>query len=146
MSFTSESGDSIGQGLSRTYYLGDGTWNARYDTINAGGHVTISIQNFQVPDGWSWSLNFASPRGQPLTVSTYDAARRYPFQPDGQPGLSVSGVSRGCNTLTGSFIVSEFRLGPGNTVDRFRATFEQHCEGRSPAMRGQVVVAADPWR
>jgi len=146
MSFTSESGDFIGQGLSRTYYLGDGTWNARYDTNNAGGHVTISIQNFQVPDGWSWSLNFASPRGQPLTVGTYDAARRYPFQPDGQPGLSVSGVSRGCNTLTGSFVVSEFRLGPANTVDRFRATFEQHCEGGSPAMRGQVVVAADPWR
>ena len=147
LSFTSDPGDFIGQGLSRTYNLGDGSWNARYDTTNSGGHVAIRVENFSSgQDSWWWNVDLASPNGKPLTVGTYEAARRYPFQPDTQPGLDFSGTGRGCNTLTGRFVITELRLGAANSVDRLTATFEQNCEGSSPTLRGRVVIAADPWR
>lgn len=145
MSFTSEPGDYIGQGLSRTYYLGDGSWTAQYDTLNSGGHVRVNVSPVNPSDGWFWSLNLASPKGRPLTTGTYDSARRYPFQPDGQPGLDFGGTGRGCNTLTGRFTISELRI-VGDAVVRLAATFEQNCEGASPTLRGTIVVAADPWR
>jgi hypothetical protein len=37
-------------------------------------------------------------------------------------------------------------MGPGNTLDRFHATFEQHCEGASPALKGEVKIVSNPWR
>ena len=143
LTFNSDPGDFIGQGLSRTYYLGDGTWVAAGDP----NHVRVTVTNFTLPtDGWSWDLDFAAPAGgTPLGVATYEDARRYPFQ-GAQPGLSVSGNSRGCGTLTGRFTVSDLALGPGGTLDRFTAAFEQHCEGMSPALRGTIVIAANPWR
>lgn len=144
LTFTSESGDYIGQGLSRTYYLGDGTWNARYD--NTRGHVNVSVTNFSVSDGWSWYLDLAAPRGQQLTNGVYEGARRYPFQPETQPGLSFSGTGRGCNTLTGRFVVSDISIGPDNTVQRLTAAFDQNCEGASPTLRGRIVIASEPWR
>jgi len=81
----------------------------------------------------------------PLAVGTYNDARRWPFA-GAQPALSFSGTGRGCNTLTGSFVIREMVLGAGGTLDRFQASFEQHCEGRSPALRGDVSIAANPWR
>lgn len=145
LSFTSEPGDYIGQGLSRTYYLGDGTWSAFYDTT-FGSHVGIRILNLPGSQLWWWDLDFAAPRGQMLTVGTYEGAARYPFQPNAQPGLTLAGTGRGCNQLTGRFVVSEIQIGPGNTVDRLVATFDQNCEGRPPTLRGRVVIASDPWR
>ena len=146
LTFTSDPGDYIGGGLSRTYYLGDGQWNARYDTNNSGGHVNVSLNPTNFSEGWWWHVDLASPKGQPLAIGAYELARRYPFQPDGQPGLDFSGTGRGCNMLTGRFSISELHIAPGNFVDRLTATFEQHCEGASPALRGSVVIAADPWR
>lgn len=35
----------------------------------------------------------------------YEDATRFPFQEDFEPGLSVSGDGRACNTLTGQFQV-----------------------------------------
>jgi hypothetical protein len=147
LTFTSEPGDYIGQGLSRTYHLGDGLWSAHYDTLNSGGHVKIQVYaNNIATDGWWWDLDLGSPKGKPLTVGTYEAARRYPFQPDTQPGLSFGGTGRGCNTLTGRFVISELVIGAGDFVDRLTATFEQNCEGVSATLRGRVVIANNPWR
>jgi hypothetical protein len=146
LAFASDPGDYIGAGQTRTYYLGDGTWNARFDNASRG-HVSVSITNFQqTGNSFWWSIDFAAPRGQPLTPGTYEAARRYPFQPDSQPGLSFSGSGRGCNTLTGRFVVTDIQIGPANSVDRFAASFEQNCEGSSPALRGEVRIATNPWR
>ena len=85
-----------------------------------------------------FNLDFAAPNNQPLAVGTYTGAVRYPFQASNQPGLSVYGDGRGCNTLTGSFQVLQVTYGAGNTIDAFDATFEQHCEGFTPALRGEI--------
>jgi hypothetical protein len=52
-----------------------------------------------------------------------------PFQGSDQPGLSVSGDGRGCNTLTGRFEVLEAVYRSSGDVVSFAADFEQHCEG-----------------
>ena len=50
----------------------------------------------------------------------------------------MSGAGRGCNTLTGRFIILEALYGPGGPVLRFAADYEQHCEGGGPALFGPV--------
>ena len=148
LSFQSDPGDYIGQAQSHTYVLRDGTWNAKYDSFNGVQHVNISVTGLigtNLGTDW-WYLDFAAPKGQPLSVGTYENGRRYPFQPDLLPGLSFSGSGRGCNTLTGRFTVQSIALGVDNHVDQFQATFEQHCEGASPALRGSVSVFTNPWR
>jgi hypothetical protein len=145
LSYESDQGDYIGLGETRAYWLDDAVWNARFDTINGLHHVSISATQFSGPS-FSWYLDLAAPRGQRLAIGKYENARRYPFQPVTQPGLSFAGSGRGCHTLTGRFEIQSIVLGPGDTVDRLQATFEQSCEGGSPALSGRVSIAANPWR
>ena len=145
LSYNSAPGDYIGAGQTQRYVLADGIWSATADSqTGAPNHVTVRVTNF--PAGWWWAVDLAAPKGQPLKVGVYEAARRWPFQPDTQPGLNFSGTGRGCNTLTGRFEITDLLFGPSNTVDRLRATFEQHCEGQSPALNGEVAIVANPWR
>lgn len=142
LTFTSDPGDWVGQGLTRTYYLGDGNWSARGDSQ----HIVIRVENFTVTgSSWWWSLDFAPPKGGSLTVASYNSARRYPFQPDDLPGLSFGGTGRGCNTSTGRFVIKELRVSAGN-VQRLSAEFEQSCDGQSAGLRGRVEIASEPWR
>src|SRR6185503_7360236 len=89
-------------------------------------------------------LDLAAPQGSQLLPGAYEGAVRYPFQSPSQPGLSISGDGRGCNTLTGRFDVSEARFGPNGYIERFHATFEQHCEGGAAALCGEVRIVNPP--
>jgi hypothetical protein len=93
-----------------------------------------------------WNLDFAAPPGSPLTPGTYLGATRASFRGPGEPGLDVFGNGRGCSTVTGSFVVTAVSLsGPDNSfIERFDATFEQHCEGGEPALRGEIHIANPP--
>jgi hypothetical protein len=142
----SEPGDYIGAGESHRYTLADSIWQARATVgVMEPNHVSISLRPIDNSFAWWWNLDFSAGQGQTLKVGTYENARRHPFS-NAQPGLNFSGTGRGCNTLTGSFVIKAIQLGPGNSLDRFHATFEQHCEGGSPALRGEVSVVANPWR
>jgi hypothetical protein len=89
-------------------------------------------------DGW-WHLDFDAPGDQVLVPGIYTGATRYPFNSGSSPGLSVYGNGRGCNMLTGTFEVLDVHYGAGgSTVESFLATFEQHCEGFSAALRGEI--------
>jgi hypothetical protein len=92
-----------------------------------------------------WYLDFNAPGSQPLVPGTYTSATRYPFNGTG-PGLSVSGEGRGCNEPTGSFTVTQAVYGgtDSSCLQDFEATFEQHCEGAEPALRGTVSVHNPP--
>ena len=46
----------------------------------------------------------------------------------------------GCNVATGRFLVAEAVYKPDNTIQRFHAKFEQHCDGWSPALRGEIWI------
>jgi len=74
--------------------------------------------------------------GVALEPGEYEAARRYPHEGE-SPGLAVFGSERGCDRVTGSFEVFNFEL-DGRHLNRFTASFIQHCEGAEAALRGCV--------
>jgi hypothetical protein len=86
--------------------------------------------------------------GIPLAPGGYADAERAPFASPGHPGLDVGFQNRGCNTLTGSFVITEALFSDaataatGSPVDRFAATFEQHCEGGPAALFGTFSYRA----
>jgi hypothetical protein len=133
LTMNSDPGDYIGQGQQYLYTTTDGTFTAERNNDNG---VSISFQT-ATNDHW-WQLDFAAPNSQPLTISTYSGATRYPFQDPSVPGLSVYGDGRGCNELTGSFEVKQVIYGTDDTIISFWATFEQHCEGMTPALSGDI--------
>ena len=137
ITLNSDPGDFIGGGHSLFFTPADGTFNA---TTNFDSGVSVSLFG---PVHF-WFLDFAAAGDVPLTVGTYTGATRFPFQAFSEPGLSVDGDGRGCNTLTGSFTVLEVVYGPNGSVSSFDATFEQHCEGATPALRGEVRFNAHP--
>jgi hypothetical protein len=138
LTMTSDAGDYIGNGQTYFYAAGDGSFNAQ---VNYDGGISIGF-NGPNYSHW-WNLDFSAPGNQPLTAGTYLNATRFPFQAATEPGLSVYGDGRGCNTLTGTFNVLQVVYGPNNTVTSFDATFEQHCEGAAPALRGEIRYNAN---
>jgi len=133
LAMSSQPGDYIGGGGQYLFTLSDGT----FTPFNAANVVTFSISN-----GNFWEAEFAGPTSAPLGVGSYDNARRYPFQPEGTPGLNLDGAGRGCNTLTGNFEVLQARYNTSNVLHSFSANFEQHCEGGAPALFGWLRYRA----
>ncbi len=124
----SEPGDYIGGGVSATYpaVAASGSADHRYVYFSAGGYT----------------YEFESASGE-LVAGTHEGAIRYPFNPDGTAGLAVSGNGRGCNSLTGRFIIHELEFGVGNAVTKAAIDYEQHCDGRAPAMFGYIRFNSD---
>jgi hypothetical protein len=143
------SGTSITfSGSGGDFVTGDQPWS--FDPTNSiidasvtpdGNHVAIGVNG-----STSWQLDFAAPQGQELTAGTvYDNAARYPFQSALQPGLSLFGDGRGCNTVTGSFTVKSVIFGSHGWIQDFDATFVQHCEGDpNSAATGEVILENGP--
>lgn len=138
LTMTSDQGDFIGDGRQYSY---DTSARDVFGSSSSGQAVHIDLR---AANGDWWFLDFAAPAGQALEPTTYDSATRWPFQGPGAPGLSVSGNGRGCNTLTGSFSVTEVTFDPFGNLERFAADFEQHCEGAQPALRGHVQLVNPP--
>jgi hypothetical protein len=138
ITFSGEGGDSITR---------DQTWF--YDRTNATIIVTGSGDNnhiqVRITGDTFWNLDLAAPAGQALEAGSYPVATRYPFQLPGDAGLTLWGNGRGCNTSTGSFEVLEATFGTSGWIERFHATFEQHCEG-DPNSRavGEVLIDNGP--
>ena len=128
--FVSQPGDYIGGGITQTLTVLDGFITAGR---NYSGGVVIGFDGAD----W-WTLEFAPPTGRQLVPGTFDDAQRWPFQSPTHPGLSVSGAGRGCNTLTGRFVVLEALYSSTGEVEHFAADFEQHCEGSIHALFGSV--------
>jgi hypothetical protein len=135
----SEPGDFVGAGQLLYFGASDGSFDARRDLF---GGVITSFLTRPLPAHF-WSLDFAAPFSAPLAPGVYTGATRYPIQPPESPGLSVAGDGRGCNTLDGSFEVKQIEYGARDAVTKLWATFEQHCEGMEPLLRGELRVNAD---
>lgn len=72
-----------------------------------------------------------------LGVGYYGGLGRFPFNNPVLGGLSWSGEGRGCNTLTGWFVIDKATYN-GLTLTELDLRFEQHCEGGTSALRGQL--------
>jgi hypothetical protein len=128
-------GDYIAGGLHLQFTPADGTFAASADP----SAVLIS---FHAPDfSHFWDVMIQAPQGGILALGPYENATR--FGGSGVPALDVFGDGRGCNTVTGRFLVLELVTGADGSVSRFAADFEQHCEDSPPALFGSVRFNSD---
>ena len=145
----------LGAGTERTRldFRGDagdyitGGASYRYDTSNAVLNFSRNFDNgisLSVNGATWWNLDFAAPGDVPLVPGTYTGAVRFPFQGATEPGLSLSGDGRGCNTLTGQFTVHQAEYDAEGKPSRLDITFEQHCEGAVPGAYGELLLNAVP--
>jgi hypothetical protein len=139
--YTSEPGDFAGGGQSGSLTLSTQKVIA---WATSGPGVQITMEPAAGLPAPFWTFGFSAASGTRLQPGTYTGAVRHPFN-SGVPGLSAFGTG-GCNTVTGSFVVHEAVYGWQGEVLRFHVTFEQHCEGAAPALRGELQIVADPWR
>jgi len=72
-----------------------------------------------------------------LEQGYYGTLQRYPFHNPAKGGLSWSGNGRGCNSLSGWFVVDSITY-VGGTLSAIDLRFEQHCDGDTPALNGKV--------
>lgn len=129
--FNGDRGDYIHAG---TATITQGDWSA------SGGqrYLTISVTPSSSSLGLWWDLDFSTAQlGQDLAVNTYRQAERAAFASPGHPGIDIGGDGRGCNNITGAFQVESISW-EGSTLKDFTASFEQHCDGESAALRGCV--------
>lgn len=138
LSLNSDPGDFVGGGQTIFLTPAEGSFSAQ--GFSTGGAVFVDFFG----SGQFWFLDFAAPSGQPLAVGVYSGATRYPFELPSQPGLSVVGNGAGCNTVTGDFAILEISYGADGNIASFDATFDQHCEGATPALHGEIRFNAHP--
>ncbi|MBR7799240.1 DUF4214 domain-containing protein [Undibacterium fentianense] len=125
----SDGGDYIGGGQTYLYTNTDTIFSVRNstDTIHIG-----------VTGNQSWSGDFQVMASQnKLLKGYYGGLTRYPFNSNGQGGLSWSGQGRGCNQLTGWFVIDKIEITSG-AISQLDMRFEQHCEGGTYALRGAI--------
>jgi hypothetical protein len=135
----SPAGDYIGEG--KTY--SESTPTDAFVSRSDENTVTVGVT---AADGNFWTLEFAAPLGKQLKVgTTYSGAVGVLSRTGTQPGISISGDSRGCGSDTGSFTVTELAFGYYGYVQNFHATFSQSCEGVQPALTGSVAVDDAQW-
>lgn len=140
LAMQSDPGDWVGGGGTYNFTPATGLFSAGH---TANDNDLIFSYHDASYSQW-WYLEFAAPLGAPLLVGTYLNAGRAAFRPDTQPGLDVYGDGRGSNTLTGSFVVTQAVYDANGNVINFDATFEQHSEGATPALRGEIKYNAIP--
>lgn len=136
VSFRGDAGDYITGGRHWNYNPNNSSidFSRNYD-----GGVSVSISG----DTW-WYVDTAPRYGTHFGPGKYLKAQRYPFQDQDAPGLSLDGDGRGCNTLTGKFIVYEARFDDVGNPLKIDMSFVQHCEGGEPAAHGEILLNAVP--
>lgn len=90
-------------------------------------------------DGFTtWSVRLMPAPGGELAAGFYEDATRAGFNTGTSPGIAVEGSGRGCNTLTGRFVIDEITFDVGGAATALVAHWEQHCGGTIPASFGTV--------
>ncbi len=130
--FDSETGDYIGQGQQRRYSTANAVF--RPQTWVSGN---MFVLQFTGADTRFFNAQFRAPNGGLLMPGVYEGAVRATTSPP-LAGVDFSGDGRGCNTLTGRFVVLESAYDSMGNIERFAADFEQHCEGAQPLLYGAV--------
>jgi len=124
----SDQGDSIGLGQTLTYTPAD----TGLSVSAVCNRLTIVVGN------QTWRGDFQGMTGTvQLLPGYYGNLERYPFHNPAYGGLSWSGQGRGCNRLTGWFVVDSVAYSSG-VLSAIDLRFEQHCEGGTAALHGQI--------
>ena len=120
-------GDSIGQGQQQFFTSEDGSFTASYDMCR-----TASVTFDQNDASANYLLAFANPGLGNLAIGSYSN------------GLSVSGNGEACfGGSSGSFQIKQIVYGFTNNIIALCATFEQHCNGDSGTLSGEIRFNAE---
>jgi len=131
--FESDAGDYVG--LGKTY---------RYDQRNARVNVSGDSKNMQMSvegnELWAAELRGMEDGSYVLLPGYYPGVKDARFGNPVKGGISWTGVGRGCSTSTGWYVIDSIEFDPRYTgvVTAVDLRFEQHCEGRSAALRGAI--------
>jgi hypothetical protein len=147
LTLQSQPGDFIGQGenFDITYPINGGPLSAT-GLIFVRGLPAVLEFGMGSANGLTNTfaiLFFGTNQLIPMQPGTYDDAVRPTFGFPGHPALDIEFQNRGCNTDTGSFVVTDATFFPDNTISSFSASFEQHCEGATPALFGTFTYNAN---
>ena len=129
--FDSQPGDYVGQGQRRTLTLADATFAVQALDVNS---VRVTLTMPHIPH--HWVLVLAAPSQVPLVLGSYEAARTHATAEN--PSLDFYGEGRGCNRVTGRYVIRELIVGSGGTVTSLAADFEQHCEDGNAGLFGAI--------
>jgi hypothetical protein len=129
----SDPGDYIGAGLRQEF---DKTNASFSGTVSAAG-ISLSVSGGTSSSSWSFDID--PPPGARFHVGYYPKVQRAPFREAGYAGLDITGDGRGCNTDSGAIEVRDMALS-GSTIVRLDVLYEQHCEGGTPALFGEVRI------
>lgn len=141
MYITSQWGDPIGAGY--TYWVGGGPWPA--DTpMDVKGTVTVTLSEsagllkLALAGTVNWSAEFKAMDGVArLQPGYYGIVQRYPFHNPRRGGMNFNMESRGCNRLSGWFMVDSVEY-QGDRLAAIDLRFTQYCEGGLAALRGRI--------
>ena len=125
----SQVGDPIGQGGSYLFTPAD----ALFTVSDAGGRLAVSANAAESWNGDFQVMNSISF----LEAGYYPNLQRYPLHNPAKGGLNWSGGGRGCDKLSGWFVVDSVTY-DSSTLTSIDLRFEQHCEGGGPALNGEI--------
>ena len=114
-------------GRDRNYISSSGTY-----TTNVGMNNDVTVDFAHITSSVNYRLIFKAPSNAVLTAGTYINATRYPFQAMTDPGLSITGNGRACNTVNGQFEVLEATYQMGQ-IASLAVDFQHYC-GADPAL------------
>lgn len=129
----SDPSDYIGGGLPQEF---DKTNTSFSGTVSTGG---IKLLASGGTSGSSWTFVIDPPPGARFHVGYYPKVQRAEFRTAGYAGLDITGDGRGCNTDSGAIDVRDLKVS-GSTVTRLDLLYEQHCEGLTPALFGEIRI------
>lgn len=119
-------GDYIGGGADRLYT----TANGPLSVSASGATLTVEVAD--------WIGTFAGMDTlDRLEAGYYGDLRRYSFHNPVKGGLEWFGEARGCNRLTGWFVVDSVAYS-GAMMTAIDLRFEQLCEGSTAPLRGRI--------
>jgi uncharacterized repeat protein (TIGR01451 family) len=131
----SDAHDFIGEGRTETYTQ----TNAVLSVQENAGELVVTMHGNRL-----YEAHFKA-----MAPLTRMAAGYYPdveILPFGNPAfgrMSFYGDARACDIITGWFVIDSISFTTGGALTGVDARFEQHCEGRAPALRGQIHWRSD---
>jgi hypothetical protein len=149
LNLQSDQGDFLGGGMP-TYHYTEADVASFFvgietpDPLTAPGTLTFFFETgkgLKAHDDWQLDVSSAK-LGKPLAVGTYFPVARESFAVN-TAGLDFVINGRGCDAVTGRFTVSAIAFDCTAAglphLARLVMSFEDHCEGGQPALRGQLA-------
>jgi hypothetical protein len=112
---------------------------------SAGLGLQVTLQPTDTTNGDSWTVMLSSQAlGVPLTAQQYNDVQMAGSESPGHAGMYVQGGWEECDQISGWFRIEQVvttadpSAPESSTLQTLTATFEQHCNGETPALHGCV--------